>query len=222
MLWYVLPLAIAVALSIFPVLAVVLLLLSPDPMRSSTAYTVGWAAGVMLLVAVFAAGARLIPDGASEHVPAWVHYVAIVVGAFLVVEGAVASVRERRREGTGEAPRWLRAASALRPRRAFGFGLLMNARPKNLALTLAAGLAIGAAPITLLGAGALALVFALVGASTVIGLLLAYVFGKGRVRPLLTRLDAWLVSHAALVLKISIVLIGALMIVLGVSALASG
>ena len=42
MLWYVVPLGVAAALSVFPILAVVLLLLSPNPIPASVGYLAGW------------------------------------------------------------------------------------------------------------------------------------------------------------------------------------
>ncbi|MDN5765052.1 MAG: GAP family protein [Humibacillus sp.] len=219
-LWYVLPLAAAVALSIFPILAAVLLLLSGGPARASIGYSVGWSLGIIVLVATFAAGARLIPKDLSERTPPWVHYVEILVGAVLIVEGVVTAVHERRRAGAAAPPQWLQAASGLSPRRAFAFGVLMNVRPKNLALTLAAGLAIGAAPLTLIAGGVLVLLFAVVGVSTVVGLVLAYVLMPQRVQPLLKVLDTWLVSHAALVLRLSIIVIGVILVAVGIRDLA--
>ena len=218
-LWYVLPLAIAVALSIFPVLAVVLLLLTHDPVKASIGYASGWSFGIIVLVSAFAGFARLIPQNISESMPAWVHYVGIAVGLFLIVEGTVTAVHELRSKKTSTPPAWLRRVSGLTARRAFFFGVLMNVRPKNLALTLAAGLAIGGAPITMVGGGVSVLLFAVVGASTVAGLVLAYVLSPQRVRPVLTALSDWLVSNASVVLRFSIVVIGVLLTTVGITAL---
>lgn len=222
MLWYVLPLALAVALSIFPVLAAILLLLSSKPTSASIGYAVGWSLGILVLVTTFAVGARLIPKDRSQGLPSWLHYAEIVVGVALIVEGTVTVVRERRRAATAAPPQWLQVASGLSPRRAFAFGVLMNLRPKNLTLTLAAGLAIGAAPISLVAASVSVLLFAVVGVSTVAGLVLASLLAPQRVRPLLGALNTWLVSHASLVLRISVVLVGVLLVVVGGAALAGG
>lgn len=221
MLWYVLPLAIGVALSVFPVLAAVLLLRVSDPVRASVGYASGWSLGIVVLVTAFAAFARLMPRNTSGPTPSWVHYAEIVVGAFLIVQGMVKAVRELRRTEEKAPPQWLQRASSLSPQRAFIFGLVMNVRPKNLALTFAAGLAIGAAPISLVGGGIAVVLFAVVGASTVAGLVLAYVLSPQGVRPLLRVLDGWLASNAAIVLRFSIVLIGVVLVALGVSALRS-
>jgi hypothetical protein len=45
------------------------------------------------------------------------------------------------------------------PRRAFAFGLAMNVRPKNLAIALAAGLAIGSASLSVVGSSLTVLIF---------------------------------------------------------------
>lgn len=219
-LWYVLPLAIAVALSIFPVLAVILLLLSDRAVKGSVAYAVGWTLGILVLVSAFAAIARLIPAAESDQLPTWVHYVEIVVGAVLVAEGTRQAILERRKASVATTPpHWVEVATSLGPGRAFAFGLLMNVRPKNLALTLAAGLAIGAAPITPVAGGGLVLLFTVIGVSTVVGFVVAYLLGRERLRPLLNRLNTWLLSNASLVLKLSVVLIGLLLIAVGISAL---
>ncbi len=218
-LWYVLPLAIAVALSIFPVLAAVLLLLASDPTKPSIGYTLGWSLGIIVLVSTFTVGARLLPGRTSESIPSWVHYVEIVVGAVLILEGTVTAIRLRRRATPAAPPRWLQGTGSLNARRAFAFGVFMNVRPKNVALTLAAGLAIGAAPITPFAGGLAVLLFAVVGVSTVVGLVLAYVLAPRRVRPLLGGLHAWLLSHASLVLRLSVAAIGVLLMTLGISAL---
>lgn len=219
-LWYVLPLAIATALSIFPILAVVLLLLSPHPVPVSVGYLAGWSLGVLALVTLFTFGASLIPPDSGEGMPNWFHVVSIALGAAMIVYGVVMVVRDRRSpEQKTSAPSWTKAMGKLGPRRSFAFGLAMNIRPKNLAIALAAGLAIGSAPLDLLGRSVAVLIFTAVGVSTVAALVLAYLFGDKRVRPSLERLSDWLVSHSAVVLAISVILLGALLIALGLAHL---
>lgn len=221
MLWYVLPLAIATAVSIFPILAVVLLLLSPNPVPVGVGYLAGWSLGVLALVTLFTFGASLIPPSTSAHIPPWAHIVEVFVGAALVAYGVINIVRDRRLPADAGAttPSWTKVMSHLGPRRAFAFGLAMNVRPKNLAIALAAGLAIGSASLDLLGRGFAVLLFTAVGVSTVAALVLAYLFGDQRVRPILERLSTWLVTHSSLVLTLSVILLGAILIAVGMSHL---
>jgi hypothetical protein len=212
-LWYVLPLGIAMAFSILPILAAVLLLLSPRPVPTSVGYLAGWAVGVLVLVTVFTFVARLIPTGTSDRMPEWVHGAEIALGVVLIAWGTVSTLRERGRTAT--APSWTAALDGIGPGRAVGFGLVMNLRPKNLTLVLAAGLAIGSAKLEVAAAGLAIVVFTVVGISTVAALVLAYLFGDRSVRPLLERLSGWLVSHASIVLWISMIVVGLILVALG-------
>lgn len=217
-LWYVVPLAIAMAFSILPILAAVLLLLSPRPVPVSVSYLTGWAIGVLVLVTLFTSVASLVPAGLSDRMPPWAHGVEIALGAILALWGLVSLLRGR--GGTpAKAPSWTSMLRGIGPRRAFGFGLAMNLRPKNLTLVLAAGLAIGTAGLHVLDAGVAIVVFTVVGISTVAALVLVYLFGDSRVRPLLERLSGWLVTHASTVLWMSMLVVGALLVGLGIAHL---
>lgn len=215
MLWYIVPLGVAAALSVFPILAVVLLLLSPNPIPASVGYLAGWSAGLLVLVTLFALGARLIPPSTTERMPPWAHVVEIALGVLLVAAGIWRTVAGRRRETPASPPSWTKAMDNVGPRRAFAFGLAMNVRPKNLAIALAAGLAIGSASLSVVGSSVTVLIFTAVAISTVAALVLAYVLGSHSVRPRLERLSGWLVANSSLVLSISVVLIGALLIIIG-------
>jgi hypothetical protein len=215
-LWYVVPLGIAMAFSILPILAAVILLLSPRPVPVSVAYLSGWAVGVLLLVTLFTFIARLVPSDASDRTPTWVHIAEIALGAFLVVWGVVALLRARGAEQSAKPPSWTNMLNGIGPWRSFGFGLAMNVRPKNLTLVLAAGLAIGSASLPVVGATLAILIFTVVGISVVGALVLAYLFGDSSVRPLLERLSGWLVSHATVVLWISMMFVGLILVVLGI------
>ncbi|MEN2741247.1 GAP family protein [Microbacterium sp. X-17] len=215
-LWYVVPLGVAMAFSILPILAAVILLLSPRPVPVSVAYLSGWTIGVFVLVTLFTLIARLVPAGVSDRMPTWVHIVEMALGALLVLWGLVALLRSRRGDQSATSPSWTRMLNGIQPWRSFGFGLVMNVRPKNLTLVLAAGLAIGTASLPVGSATLAIVIFTIVGISTVGALVLAYLFGDGSVRPLLERLSGWLVSHSSTVLWVSMMFVGLILIVLAI------
>ncbi len=218
-LWYVLPLAVATALSLFPVLAVVLLLLAPRPIPASLSYLTGWSLGVLLLVTAFAAGARLIPPSQPYQMPNWAHTMELLIGVALIVVGLWRLGRLRAGIDTEHTPGWVQAMNTVGPRRAFAFGLAMNARPKNITVALAAGLAIGSASLDLIGNALAVVVFTGVSVSTVAALVLAYLFGQRRMRPRLRALSAWLVAHTSLVVELSLVLLGVVLAAVGAASL---
>jgi len=216
-LWYILPLGVAMALSVLPLLAAVLILLRPDPLPVGVGYLAGWSIGVLVLVTVFTLATSVIPSDRGTSVPGWAHTAEVVLGAALMAWGVWSIARARSAPAT--APSWTRALTSIGPRRAAAFGLAMNLRPKNLTLAVAAGLAIGSASLDIVDSGLAIALFTLIGVSTVAALVLSYLFGNRRVRPALERLSSWLLSHASTVLRVSLVVVGAMLVALGASNL---
>ncbi|MEV4686770.1 GAP family protein [Microbacterium sp. LWH3-1.2] len=220
-LWYTIPIALAIALSVFPIVSVLVLLLAPDPMRRSVLFTGGWFGGLLVLVAAFTIGAALIPDEARGPFPPWAHVVEIVIGVVLIVMTLVVGRRARRAD-TAKSLDLSGLANGMTGPRAFAFGLMMNVRPKNIVLTVAGGLAIGAAALDLVATSTIVVIFTVVAASTVAGLVVVCAVGRTRVRPGLDRVRVFLVDHASAVLQVVGVLVGALLIAIGTVRLVSG
>lgn len=215
MLWYILPLGVAMALSVIPLLAAVLILLKPAPVPAGVGYLVGWTVGILGFVSLFALGSNLIiSDRPRAGTPTWVHWVEIGLGSVLVLWGIWSTLRQRHIEA--KTPRWTTALSSLGPIGAAGFGFAMNFRPKNLTLALGAGLAIGSASLGLFDSGVAVVIFTVVGASTVVALVLVGLLGTTRVRPALERFSGWLVAHSSTLLRISLVVVGLFLIGIGV------
>jgi threonine/homoserine/homoserine lactone efflux protein len=160
----ILPMAVGVALSPVPIIAVVLMLGTPRARSNGPAFLLGWLGGLLVvgtIVLLLSSGA-----GASEEgEPAtWVSIVKIVLGLLLVLV-AVRLWRGRPAAGEqAELPKWMRAIDSFTSLKAAGAGFLLSAvNPKNLVLTLAAAAAIAATGVDT-GQQAIALlVFALIG-----------------------------------------------------------
>ena len=213
-LWYTIPIALAIALSVFPIVSVLVLLLAPDPMRRSVLFTGGWFGGLLILVAAFTIGAALVPAEARGPFPPWAHVAEIAIGVVLIVMTLVIGRRARRSDSAKTLDLQGLTTRMTGPR-AFAFGVMMNVRPKNIVLTIAGGLAIGAAALDLVATSTIVVIFTVVAASTVVGLVVVYTVGRTRVRPGLDRLRVFLVDHASMVLQIFGVLVGVLLIVIG-------
>lgn len=145
----VLPFAVVVMVSPINIVAAILLLFSRRPIPAAAAYLAGFAAGVGVVVAVFDVLADRIDwsDGAWPSRAA--AFVRIALGALLFV----AAVRKlRARQGSvddRELPRWMDGISGLTPPRAAGTGFLIGAgNPKNVAMAVAAAVALGAAELS--------------------------------------------------------------------------
>jgi threonine/homoserine/homoserine lactone efflux protein len=141
----VLPLAVGVALSPVPIIAVVLMLVTPRARVNGLAFVVGWIVGLGIVGAIVLAIAD--PAGAtSDGQPAtWVDVLKLVLGLLLLL---VALKQWRGRpHGDDEpaTPTWMGAIEGFGPGKAFVAGaVLAGANPKNALLAIAAAASIAA------------------------------------------------------------------------------
>ena len=83
----ILPLALGVAISPMPVIAAILMLLSPKARTTSVGFLVGWVAGIVIAVTAITLLSSLLPEGdpnASKPVQGTIK---LVLGILLVLSG---------------------------------------------------------------------------------------------------------------------------------------
>ncbi|MBP7971937.1 MAG: GAP family protein [Candidatus Nanopelagicales bacterium] len=211
----VLPIAIAIALSPFPIIPTVLLLLTPSARANSLSFLAGWAAGIFVATWVFVVLASVIEG--FEYPPVWASWTRIVLGLLLVGFGGWQWVR---RGNQKESPAWMQSIDSMGPGGAARLGLVLSAaNPKVLLLAAVGGLAIGNdyaefATITLV-----VFLFTAVAVSTVATPVVGYlVVGERALGPLRSAKN-WLEPNSAVVMAVVIAAIGVLLVVKGASAL---
>lgn len=210
------PLAVAILLSPFPLVPVVLLLLTGRPLANGGSFLAGWFGGLLVLAAAFAAAASAVE--LWDEAPTWASWTRLVLGVALVVLGARQWVT-----GGGakaEAPAWMAALGDYTPRRSAKLGLLLAvANPKVLLLVLAGGVAIGAAELGPGRAALAALAFSALAASAVaLPVVARLLFGRRVERPL----DAarrWLEAHNDAVVAVVLAAIGVMLVLKGAGGL---
>jgi threonine/homoserine/homoserine lactone efflux protein len=209
------PLAIGILASPFPVIPAILLLLTPHATANAGAFLAGWTTGVLAGTAVFVGLANVIEG--FEETPTWVSWARVLLGGVLVVVG----VRQfLSRDESKEAPGWMRALGDATPASAARLGaLLSGANPKILLLCAAAGLTIASADLTSTATVVAVLVFALVGSlSVALPLVVHLVLGERAQAPLL-RAKEWLTVHNATIMAVVVLVIGGLLLSKGISSL---
>ena len=215
-----LPLAVGIALSPVPIIAVVLMLTSRRATVNGPAFVLGWLTGLGVVGAIVLALAGAGSASKSGSPAAWVSWVKIALGVLLLL----VAVRQFRGRPRGDAepqmPRWMATIDKTTPIAAIGLAaVLSGANPKNL--LLAAG---GAA--TIAGTGipggqqALAyLVFALIG-TVGVGIPVGIYFAMGeRSEKLLGELKDWMSAHNAVIMAVLCLVIAAKLIGDGISGL---
>ncbi len=209
------PIAVVIAASPFPVIPAILLVLTPRATANAGAFLGGWATGILAGTAAFIALAAVV-EGFDEP-PTWASWARVALGAALVVLG----VRQWLSRGdTGEAPAWMRSLDESTPGSAARLGVLLSAaNPKILLLTAAAGLTIADAGLSPSAVALTVLLFALAGSVTVALPLLLYVVLGERATVPLRRVEEWLEAHNATVMAVVIVAIGAVLLAKGIGGL---
>ena len=215
-----LPVAVGVLISPLPIVAVVLMLVSPGGRANALAFLLGWivAVGVVVVVVAMLAGASAPQDGGT---PAGAPWLKVVLGVLLLLV-AWRQWRGRPRPGTEPpAPRWMAAVDAVSPVKAAGLAVLLGVvNPKNLLLVLSGGTAIasGAAGDTTaqLVAG---VVFAVVASLGVAAPVVIDLSMGERAATLLDELKDWMTRHDAVIMAVLLLVLGAKMIGDGISGL---
>jgi len=212
----VLPLAIGVAISPVPIIAVILMLFSRRATVNGPLFLLGWVLALAIVSGVAYAIADSAGATAGSSAGDSVSWGQIVLGALLLV---LARRQWAKRPAPGEQaemPKWMGSIDALQPVRAFALGVLLaGVNPKNLVLTVAAATALAQAGVT--GGDAVGgIVVFVVVASLTIALPVAYrLLGGDGARAKLDEMKEWLGAHNAAVMAV-------LFLVFGVDLLAKG
>jgi threonine/homoserine/homoserine lactone efflux protein len=205
----VLPMAVGVALSPIPIIAVVLMLVSRRARVNGPIFIVGWLVGLAIVGVIVLA--ILGPNAANDdgEPTNGVSWLKVVLGVLLLL---VAARQWRSRPDGAEdppMPKWMGAIDDLTPAKAAGAGALLSAaNPKNLVLAVGAGAAIAQTAISG-GEQAIAYaVFAIIGTIGVAAPVVIYFLMADRAPALLAKIRAWMSHNNAVIMSVLCLIIG--------------
>jgi Sap, sulfolipid-1-addressing protein len=216
-----LPLAVGIALSPIPIIAVVLMLASRKAKVNGPVFVLGWLIGLGIVGAIVLSIAGPAGASTSGSPATWVSWVKVVLGVLLLVV-AVRQFRGRPRgDEQPQMPKWMSSIDNTAPLAALGLAaLLSGANPKNLLMAVGGGAAIAQTGISG-GQQAIAyLVFAVIGTLGVgTPVLIYFALGK-RSEKLLGGLKDWMSRHNAVIMAVLCLVIAAKLIGDAISSLA--
>ena len=216
---FILPIALAVAISSVPIMATVVILLSPKGAKTALPFLIGWVLGMATIVTIFTLGAHAIPSPRSDRRPETAIAIAeILVGIALVVISII-EWRRSLRHPSDAMPKWLGSVDKLGPWSVFGIAFALNVRPKGLLLAIAAGLAIRAPELSVGESAIVIAIYTVIGASTVaVPVIFTLADPKG-MQPRLLAMKEWIARNQATVTALIVMLIGVFIIGTGIAGL---
>lgn len=204
-----LPLALGIAISPVPIIAIILLLLSPRPGLTSVGFLVGWVVAIAVVVTAVALLYDPVDDSDSSGPSTTTSVVKLVLG-LLSIALAVKQWGGRPKPGEKAVlPKWMAAIDKVTPVRSLDMGALLSGlNPKNLTLGLAAGVTIGGAGLSGSDTTVALVVFVVLAASSVAVPVLAFLVAREQMQKPLDELRTWLTDNNATVMAVLMLVIG--------------
>ncbi|MGW1246196.1 GAP family protein [Streptomyces sp. NPDC002535] len=214
-----LPAALAVALSPFPLIAIVVILSGVRGRRNGLLFTAGWVTGLAstaTLVAVLF-GTADDPGSTSSAIADWGR---VLAGGTLIALGVRKWWKRPRNEEQAEPPRWMASLDDATAGRALLLGaLLSGANPKNLVLTASATASIVEAGAHDVDLAVAVVLFVLIASCTVLGAVGLRLAGGQRSVTLLDSVRQFMVTNSTVITVIVLLLLGASVLGDGLSGL---
>ena len=211
-----LPFAVGVAVSPMPIVAVVLLLLTPRARTNGLAFLAGWVAGIA------SAGALLLalagPAGASEDgdPAAWVSWLKLLLGVLLML---VAAHQWRGRSQAGATPKWMGALDQVTLRKAVAAGVLLGTiSPKNLVLIIGGAAAVAQTGVPAAQEAVAWAIFTVIASLGVGAPVILHIAAGDRATATLDRIKAWMLQNNAAIIAVLCLVVGTILIGDAISA----
>ena len=205
-----LPIAVGIALSPFPIVAVILMLFTKKARTNSLAFGAGWILGLgvvgFVVLALVNAGRITLGESTESMVSG---IVKLLLALLLFVVG-IRQWKNRPQEGEEpEMPKWMEAIDDFTVGKSLAMAFILSGiNPKNLALNLSAavtiadsGLASGEQALTMV-------IFILIASITIFVPVIYYLIAGAKAEKLLNTWKAWLIANDATVMAVLFVVFG--------------
>ena len=216
----ILPLAIGVALSPIPIIAVILMLFSVQARKTSLGFLIGWFLGVAVVATIIVFVVDPVQEstgGEESQLTTLLHLVLGILLLFL----AYRDWKKRPKPGDEvPMPAWMDSIESMTGAKALGMGaLLSGVNPKNLALTIGAGVAIAAAGLNLGQTIVVLIVYILIACISVAAPVVVYLVMGDKATPTLNSWKAWLTNNNTTVMMLLCLVFGFVLIGKGLGSL---
>ena len=216
----ILPLAIGIAISPVPIIAVILMLITPRARGNGLAFLGGWMLGLVIVGSIVLILANTAGVATSSGPSKTVSAIKLVLGLLLLV-AAWRQFGKRPKPGEeATMPKWMRALDTFTPGRSLAIAaLLSGVNPKNLILNASAAAAIAQTGLPGAQQAVVLLVLVVVGSLGIIAPVGVYFAMGDRAAPVLGGWKSWLAANNATVMAVLFVIFGVTLIGKGIGGL---
>ncbi|NLA65913.1 MAG: GAP family protein [Leucobacter sp.] len=208
--------AAGIAISPIPIIAVILMLMSPRAARLGLAFLFGWLVGILLTTTVFTLLADLLPEQSASGSRPVLGVVQLALGGGLLLLGWRKWRSRPAPDVTPELPPWMSKIDGMSVPSAAGLALALAAvNPKNLLVAAAAGATIGHGDLNTGATVVTIVVFSFLAGLTVLLPVLFALFAPIAAAKALTGIRTWLTTNNATIMTV-------LLVVLGVNVIGKG
>lgn len=203
------PLAVAIAISPMPVVAVILMLGTPRALSNSLSFSAGWLGG---LTAIFVVGTLIgsHASGADDTPSTFSYWVKLVLGAALLVLALMMVVKRPKGPAQPTMPKWMESIDAFGSSKSFGLGLFSSAgNLKNMPLTLAAASVVADADLAAGQSVVASIVFLVIASVTVLGPVLLYLVNRDGAAKSLASMKDFMAVHNRAIMTVLLFVLGA-------------
>ncbi|MEU4214063.1 GAP family protein [Actinoplanes sp. NPDC026623] len=201
--------AVGVALSPMPIIAVVLLLTTAGARRNGPAFVVGRLTGLAVIgvIVLAIAGPAVVSDQGQPAT--WVTWLKLVLGILLLLVAAQQFAGRPAADAEPTMPNWLQSIDRFGAARSLGTGAaLTGLNPKNFLLAVSAGTAIAQTGIPGVQQAVAYGVFALIGTLSVGAPVVFYLAMGDKSATTLAAVKDWMGRHNAVIMSVVCLVIG--------------
>jgi hypothetical protein len=217
-----LPSAVGVAISPLPIVAVVLMLITPRGRVNGPTFVAGWCLGLAAVGAIVLAVASSADATSSSGPATWVDVMFLVLGLLLIFVAAKQWHGRSHGDEESPTPRWMGALDTFTPAKAGGAGVVLSAlNPKNLLLAVAGAAAIAQTGISTGQQVGAYVVFVVIASIGVAAPVVIYFSMGDRSQRILDGLKTWLARNNAVIMAVLMLIIGVKLIGNAISGFAS-
>lgn len=207
--------AMGVAITPVPVLAILILLLSQEGKRRSLPFALGWVLGIAVTVVIFLMTALLLAEVLTGDPKPVLGSVQLVLGSLLLIRAVRLWATRRSKEA--DWPAWMATIAEASVGAALLRGFLqVAATPKNLLLTASAGAVIAEAALGTGPGAVVVVVFTAVAGVSVLVPLVAGLAASDRAGHRLAAARAWIEHQNAGIMTVVLLVMGSVVVGRGI------